>query len=544
MLARLLLAASALALATGAARAPAIDVGRVSADVKVLASDAYEGRGPGTAGEDKAVAFITDAFKRIGLQPAGENGGWTQAVTLNRFAVEGHVSASLTAAGRTTALRQGEDIVVATRRPGSAHVAIAGAPVVFVGYGVSAPERGWDDFKGYDLHGKVALVLVNDPDFGLSQPGKFEGRGMTYYGRWTYKYEELARRGAAAVLIVHEADAASYGWPTVKGSWTVPQFDVPRPVQERVPVEAWITLPATQALLKAAGKDLEQLRAAARREDFRPVELGATFSTDFQVQTTSVTSRNVLGRQRGSRRPDEVVLYGAHWDHLGTGPPDAKGDRIYNGAADNASGVAGVIELARAFRAGPAPQRSVVLAAWTAEEKGLLGSESYAAHPTAAPLAKTVANINLDMLPIFGEARNVVVTGAGKSDLEDDLARLAKARGLRVDADAHPESGGYFRSDHFPLAKRGVPAIDFHAGSDLVKGGTAAGEAKGRDFNAAHYHQPSDEWSADWDLAAAKSDLELAYALGAELAGTTRWPAWRAEAEFRPARDTTAAQRR
>lgn len=547
-MARLSLAVATLCLlipaATArAATAPEIDVHRLSDHIRILASDAFEGRGPGTPGEAKAVDYITAQFKALGLKPAGDDGGWTQAVTLNRFTVKGEPVLSAVVDGRAMPLASGEQVVVGTRRPGVSQVAIEAAPIVFVGYGVSAPERQWDDYKGVDLHGKIALVLVNDPDFATPEPGRFDGVAMTYYGRWTYKYEELARRGALGVMIVHETPAAGYPWYVVRSSWSVAQFDIPRDPAERTLMEGWITRGAAADLLKQAGLDYDALKLAAQKPDFHPVALkGATLSARFGVDVERVVTHNVLAKRAGATKPGEVVLYGAHWDHLGVGGADSTGDRIYNGALDNASGVGALLELARLYANGPAPRRTVMFAAWTAEEKGLLGSEYYASHPEI-PLAKTVANLNMDGMAIYGRARDVVVIGAGKSELEDDLRRAAVADGLAVTAETNPQAGGYFRSDHFSLAKAGVPALSFHLGPDLLAGGRERGLKLAADFTAQHYHQPSDEWRADWDLSGAVQELRLQYAVGRELADSAEWPAWKNGAEFKPARDRTADQR-
>ncbi|MDB5428024.1 MAG: peptidase [Phenylobacterium sp.] len=519
------------------------DAHRMSENVRVLASDAFEGRGPATPGEAKTVDFLIGRFKALGLQPGGENGGWTQAVTLNRFVTQKPLTAAFRVGGEAVPLTFAENVVVQTRRPGADHVRVVDAPLVFVGYGVSAPERGWDDYKGVDLKGKVAVVLVNDPDFATPEPGKFGGATMTYYGRWTYKFEELARQGALGVLIVHETPAAGYPWYVVRNSWSAPQFDIPRDPRERALVEGWITRATAEDLFRRAGLDYDQLKLDAQKADFHPTVLkNATFSTDFNVQITSIVSRNVIAKLPGTGAPQDVVLYGAHWDHLGRAGADLKGDDIYNGAADNATGVAGLLELAHAFAQAPRTRRTVVFAAWTAEEKGLLGSEYYAGHPIY-PLARTVANLNMDMLAIFGATRDVVITGAGKDDLEDDVAAAARAQGRVIDPEPHPEVGGYYRSDHFSLAKAGVPAVDMHAGPDLVNGGREAGMKASADFTANHYHQPSDEWRADWDLSGAQQDLDLLYKVGRDLAQSNRWPAWRADAEFKPARDASAALR-
>ena len=537
--------AAALSLATMAAAAPATpDAHRWSEHIRVLSSDAFEGRGPGTAGETKATGYIIDQFKKLGLKPGGENGGWTQTVTLNRFVTQPGVQIRVTAGGVATPLTFAEQAVVQTRKPGVDHVDIKNAPLVFVGYGVSAPQLGWDDFKGVDLKGKIAVVLVNDPDFATPQPGLFGGIAMTYYGRWTYKFEEMARQGALGVLVVHETPAAGYPWFVVRNSWSVPQFDIPRDPKERALVEGWVTRQTAVDLLAKAGLDYDALKLAAQKKDFQPVTLsGVTFSTAFSVKTDRVESRNVLAKLPGTKRVGDVILYGAHWDHLGIGGADLTGDTIYNGAADNASGIGGLLELARMYASQPRTQRTVVFAAWTAEEKGLLGSDYYANHPVY-PLARTVVNFNMDMMSIFGRSRDIVITGAGKGEIEVDVAKAAAAQGRVVDPEPRPEVGGYFRSDHFSLAKVGVPAVNFGSGPDLVNGGKAAGMAASADFTAKHYHQPSDQWRADLDLSGAVMDLELLYGLGRDLANSDRWPGWLPGAEFKPARDVTAAERR
>ena len=539
--------AVALGLALGARAADApgggADVHRLSEHIRILASDAFEGRGPDTPGEVKTVDYLVGQFRALGLEPGGENGGWLQAVRLNRFQSLAPTVLSVRAGGQVTPLEFGAQAVVQSRRPGVSRVDVRDAPMVFVGYGVDAPEQQWNDFKGVDLHGKIAVVLVNDPDFATPQPGRFGGVAMTYYGRWTYKFEELARQGALGVLIVHETPAAGYPWYVVRSSWTTPQFDIPRPAAERVEVEGWITRATAVDLLHRSGLDYDQLKLAAQKPDFRPVPLpGAAFSTTFAVKTESIVSHNVLARLTGATAPGETVLYGAHWDHLGIGGADLKGDTIYNGALDNASGVGGLLELAREFAAAPRTRRTVVFAAWTAEEKGLLGSEAYTRAPLY-PLAKTVANINMDGLPIYGATRDVVVIGAGKGEIEDMALALAARQGRGLDPEPHPEAGGYYRSDHFSLAKVGVPALDLRAGPDLVHGGKAVGQKLADDYIAQHYHQPSDEWRADWDLSGAKQDLDLFYALGRQLADSDAWPRWKPGAEFLPARARTDAQR-
>ncbi|WP_295918842.1 M28 family peptidase, partial [uncultured Xanthomonas sp.] len=381
--------------------APTFDTKRLSADVKTLASDAYEGRAPGSAGEEKTVAYLSAQFQAAGLQPGGDlrDGKrlWTQAVPLRRADIVGTPQLAIASGDQRQALTQGQQIAVRAALDGSSQVTLDGAPLVFVGYGVKAPERGWDDFKGVDLKGKIAVVLINDPDFETGK-GAFDGKGMTYYGRWTYKFEEGARQGAAGVLIVHETAPASYGWATVANSNTNSMFDVVRddPKSVHPELEGWIQRDLAVDLFKRAGLDFDALKKQAQSRDFKPVELkGERLYADYAVKSEVITSHNVVARLPGKTRPDDTLIYTAHWDHLGVGAPDAKGDRIFNGALDNASGVAALLELARAFAKGPAPQRSVVFMAVTAEEKGLLGSEYYASKPLY-PLARTVAVINMD----------------------------------------------------------------------------------------------------------------------------------------------------
>ncbi len=552
---RLLASAIAFALVSAAAAAadkgyvPKIDPKRLSDDVKTLSSDAFEGRAPVTPGETKTVAYVIAQMKAAGLQPGGDlkdgKRGWTQAVPLLRAEIKGAPTISFDVEGKVDALTQGEQVALRAPLDGAKSVDIANAPVVFCGYGVTAPERHWDDFKGLDLHGKVALVLVNDPDFETGV-GDFGGKTMTYYGRWTYKYEEAARRGAAGLLVVHETAPASYGWATVKNSNTIPTFDVVRdnPSETHPKLEGWIQRDLAVSLLKSAGQDFDALKKQAQTRDFKPVTLkGVTFSTKFAVDSNVITSQNIVGRIEGTKYPNETVIYSAHWDHLGIGEPDARGDKIYNGAVDNGTGTAALIELGRAFAHGPKPERSVVFLNVTAEERGLLGSEYYASKPVY-PLATTVADINMDALDPNGPAKNFSQSGSAQSDLLADLIADAKTAGLYFSEDQHPEAGHFFRSDHFGFAKRGVPALSFESGNDLVNGGKEAGEAASKDYVANHYHQPSDEWQASWTFAGMAQDLGVLYKLGSELANSRQWPNWSKDSEFRAARDATAAERK
>jgi Zn-dependent M28 family amino/carboxypeptidase len=549
---RLALAFSLAALAATPVVAREIDPRALSEDTKVLASDAFEGRAPGSAAEQKTVDYIVKRLSESGLQPGGENGGWTQKVPLVRTQVKPGGTMAITVGGKARALEQFKDVYVNTVRP-TDRIAVKDVGLVFVGYGVNAPERGWDDFKGVDVKGKIVVFLINDPDFeaaaGEPVAGKFGGQAMTYYGRWTYKYEEAARRGAAGALIVHETPGAGYGWITVvapRGE----NFDVARADggAGRVPFQGWIERGVAAELFASAGLDLEALKKQARTAAFRPVELkGARFSADLAVDNTRVESRNVIGKLVGSKRPDETVAYAAHWDAYGLADkPDAAGKRVRPGALDDAIGIAGLFEIAREFKAGPAPERTILFAAWTGEERGLLGSEYFAQHPTVA-LEKMAGAYTLDVLQPMGPARDVVLVGAGQNDLEEGLAVAAREQGRVITPDARPERGLFYRADHFSLAKRGVPVILIMAlggGADLVEGGRAAGDKWVSDYTATAYHQTGDGWRADWDLRGAAMDVDLVLQAGKALANSRDWPGWKAASEFGPVRQGSATQRK
>jgi len=528
-----------------------IEPARLAAHVKALASDEFEGRGPATEGEKKTIDYLVKQLSALGVQPGGDrdsrgNRAWTQDVQLAQSTIEGPVTATLRVGGMSQTLRQGEEVALRATHLPTRRVSIENAPLVFVGYGVKAPERNWDDFKGVDLKGRVAVVLVNDPDFEADLNGRFDGRSMTYYGRWTYKYEEAARRGALGMLVVHETAPASYGWATVKNSNTITMFDIVRrnPASVHPLLEGWMQRDVAAALFMRAGLDFEAEKKKAQSPDFRPVTLAnATLTAAFNVRQTRVVSKNVAGILPGTTRPDETIVYSAHWDHLGVGEPDAGGDRIYNGAQDNATGVAALLELARVHASRPRPARSVVFLAVTAEEKGLLGSEYYANRPLYPP-EKTVAVLNMDSMATSGPARDVGVRGSNQVFLEDDLEKLAVAAGRRLSPDPRPEAGSFFRSDHFSFAKVGVPALSIGSGDDLYGGGVKAGEAAREDYNAKRYHQPADEFGANWDLRGVAIDAGLFFTLGRELAEGTRWPEWKPGSEFKAARDKTAASRR
>jgi Zn-dependent M28 family amino/carboxypeptidase len=522
----------------------------MSATVKTLASDPFEGRAPGTSGEAKTVAYLIHRFRALGLQPAGEDGGWTQPVPLVHNTAGNPSRLEVSVGGSIVPLVAGRDINPQTVRPLS-QVTIANSPMVYVGYGVAAPERDWDDFKGFDLHGKVAVFLVNDPDFEASpgEPvaGKFGGRAMTYYGRWTYKFEEAARRGAVAALVIHESAGAGYGWNVASNS-AGGSYDIVRSADQAQPLlmQAWIAREAAVALFTKAGLDFEALKRKARDPNFRPVEFGdARFSIEMPVKTERLQSRNVLAKLPGTTHPDESILFAAHWDAYGIGAPDTEGRTIRPGANDDGLGIAGVLELARAFARAPRTPRTLVFAAWTAEERGLLGSETFGVHPLFAP-EKTVADLTLDILQTAGPSRDVVLVGAGQNDLEDDLARAAGAQGRTVTPDAKPERGLFYRADHFSLAKRGVPTLLLMAiggGEDLVTGGRTAGDAWVADYTAHCYHEPCDAWSPTWDLRGAAQDVDLFYRIGRELGNSRRWPGWRPSSEFKAIRDRSDSAR-
>ena len=543
---RLILLASSIALtATGSAAAQTTqeraEGARLNEIVRVLASDEFEGRGVATPGEQKTVDYVVGQFQALGLEPGGPDGSWVQAAQLGRTRQDGPATITVRAGGRTRTLERGPQVLLSSDRPVN-HITLTDAPIVFAGYGVDAPERQWDDFKGVDLKGKILLVIVNDPDFGASEghpvAGRFDGNAMTFYGRWTYKFQEAARQGAAAVLVIHDTAGAGYGWGTLESSSTAPKFDIVRadPEAERVAAQGWIQGAEAEALFRDAGLDYAALREAARTPEFTPVTLdGVTMSIDFGQIADRIESRNILARIPGALHPEETVMYGAHWDAFGRATPK-DGDDIYNGAVDNATGVAGLIELARLFRAGTPPERSVLFAAWTAEEAGLLGSEYYAANPVW-PLETTVVNINMDsFLPGTEVSPQIVVMGAGKSQTDRWLERRATEQGRTLIPDPAPQAGGFYRSDHFPLAKKGVPAL-------FGAAGFTGHNAASRDYVAHRYHQPSDEWTPDWVMDAAAVDVDLLYAVGRDLADNGDWPEWNAGAEFEAARAASAGRR-
>ncbi len=542
---RFLTAVAALALALPAAAQDAgFDPTRLSEHIRVLSADDFQGRGIATPAEQQVIDYVSAQMQAAGLEPGGENGGWTQAVALNRFTTS-NIQASLSVGDWSLPLAQGEQIVASTRRPGSEHVMLTDAPLVFVGYGIKAPERNWDDFKGQDMTGKILVVLVNDADFEEPALDTFGGRAMTYYGRWTYKYEEAARQGAAGVIIVHEDAPASYGWTTVRNSWSGPQFDIVRSdANERVPVESWVQREVAVELFRRSGLDFDALKAQARSRDFQPVELtGAELDIMFDVASQRIETHNIIGRLPGTTRPDETILFTGHWDHIGVGAPDADGDAIFNGAVDNASGIAGLLELARIAGAAPRSERSLVFIGFTAEESGLLGSEYYAANPLY-PLETTVGGFNMDSANVYGRTRHLGVIGYGQSDdFDGRLERAAVAQGRTLEPDQMTQAGYYFRSDHFPLAKRGVPMVYADSSGPFVDEPIAARTAARDEYTARRYHQANDEWSADWDYRGQIQDLEVYWSIARDLADSGDWPAWSQRSEFAAARATSASAR-
>jgi Zn-dependent M28 family amino/carboxypeptidase len=519
---------------------------QVLAHIKVLASDEFEGRGPGTLGEEKTLAYLTSQFREMGLKPGNPDGTFLQAVPLVGFQAKS-VSGSFQAGGRAVPLSFPGDFVAVSRRMAE-EVKVQDSDVVFVGYGVVAPEYGWDDYQGLDVRGKTLIMLVNDPpvadpkDPTKLDPAAFKGRAMTYYGRWTYKYEIASEKGAAAAILVHETGPAGYPFEVVQGSWSRENFDVgPLPsgqVPARVAVEGWITEAKARELFRTCGRDLDVLKKAAARRDFHPEPLGARAQLAVSNTLREVQSNNVVARLEGAdpALKDEVVIYTAHWDHLGR-DPNRQGDQIFNGAVDNASGVASVLEIARAFtKIQPVPKRSILFLGVTAEEKGLLGAKYYATHPLY-PLPRTLANINIDGINVWGRTTDIISIGLGQTTLDDLLVELARARGRTVAPDAEPEKGYYFRSDHFEFAKLGVPALDPDGGRQYIGKPADFGKRKQDEYTEKDYHKPSDEVKPDWDLSGAVDDLRLLVELGYRIAQEPRYPEWKADSEFRARRE-------
>ncbi|KQO57373.1 M28 family peptidase [Sphingomonas sp. Leaf257] len=516
---------------------PAISVDTLKTVTQTLSSDAYEGRAPTTPAEDKTVAYIIDRFQKAGLKP-GNKGSWTQDVPMVEITATDVQPFTIKGKGAPIPLAYRTDMVVGTYRV-TPRIDVKDSELVFVGYGITAPEKGWDDYAGVDVRGKTVVILINDADWQtMGREGPFEGRAMTWYGRWPYKFENAAKHGAAAALIVHQTEPAAYPWAVVQSSWTGPQLELDEPGDHRdqSQVIGWLQQPVAQRILKAAGKDLATLTKAAQQKGFKAVPLGLTLSGGFANTIRRQASKNVIGVLPGTAEPGDYVLYSAHWDHLGR--CDAvDGDDICNGALDNATGVAGLAALAEAqAKAGPA-KRSIAFLAVTAEESGLLGSGYYAQHPVF-PLARTVGGVNMDGLNVTGRSKDFVLVGKGKSEIEDIAKSLVGAQGRYIGEEANPERGSYYRSDHFSFAKLGVPMLDGGSGQDKVMGGVAAGKAASEDYVANRYHKPADEYDPRWDWSGAVEDLTVYYQLGRTLADRPGlWPNWYPTAEFRGIRD-------
>lgn len=527
-----------------------IDAKLLAETVKILASDDFEGRAPGTRGEIKTVEYLSQRFFDLGLTPGGEDGKWTQEVPLVHTQLKSPTTLNFSVKHKVQALVQATDIEVSTVIPISS-INIQDAPIVFVGFGADAPERDWDDFGDIDLRNKVALFLVNDPDFSAEEneavSGRFGNKRMTYYGRWAYKFEEAARRGALAALVIHEDKAAGYGWNVASSS---PGENYAIASSETAPqalqLQGWLHFDAAQRLFEGAGLDLKTQRRLARKTTFEAFELkDVTFNADLLVDVERINSQNILAVLPGSSFSDESIMISAHWDAYGIGEPDAHGRTVRPGANDDALGTAGVLELARVLKDGPPLARSVIFAVWTAEESGLLGSTAYAQKPLY-PVEKTVANFTLDILQTAGLARDVILVGEGQSELENDLAAAAARQNRTITTESLPENGLFFRADHFSMARAGVPVLllmGIAGGADLVEGGREAGAQWITDYIGNCYHQTCDAYSPEWDLSGAVQDIELFQMITQDLANSRRWPQWQQGSEFKAIRDKSASIR-
>ncbi len=516
--------------------ASAADIGR---RIERLASDEFEGRAPGTPGGIAASQYIADEMKLAGLTPMGENGSYFQPVELTAQTVL--PTSTMSISNGDTQVVDGnstENAVFWTKRLDET-VELKDSELVFVGYGVTAPEYGWDDYAGLDVKGKTVVMLVNDPGFATKDEALFKGNAMTYYGRWTYKYEEAARQGAAAAIVIHETAPASYGWDVVSGSWTGEQYDLVRPDRgaSRVALEGWVTYDQAEQMFATANLDLAEMKSNAAAKGFKPVPAPAlTLNATINQTVKTTTSRNVAGAVKGTTRPDEYVLYMAHWDHLGKNDAIEGDDKIYNGAVDNATGTAAILEIAEAFVQQGAPERSALFVAVTAEESGLLGSAFYAEDPIV-PLDKTVSGINIDAILPLGKTKDMKVIGFGASQLEDRLKTVLEPRGMYIVPDDKPEAGYYYRSDHISLAKKGVPMLYSDPGNDHITNGLTYGEDFAKEYTKDRYHKPADEYDNSWDLSGIEQSTEILFELGYGLANSQDWPNWYEGTEFRALRD-------
>ena len=513
------------------------------AHIKVLASDEFEGRAPGTKGEELSGNYIMDQFKKIGLKPGNPDGSYTQEVPLAGIKSESRMS--FTVRDGTINLNYPDDFIASSARL-QPEIKINNSEVVFVGYGVVAPEYGWDDYKNVDVRGKTLLMLIGDPSIpDPKDPSKldekmFGGTAMSYYGRWTYKYEIAAQKGAAAAVIIHQTESAGYPYSVVRTSWGKENYEIDSPNKnaDAVEVRSWITLDAAKKLLAACGQDFDALKKSAITKEFRPAVLDAKANIDIKQQLRSFKSRNVIGKLEGSdpKLGDEYIIYTAHWDHLGRNH-NLQGDQIYNGAIDNASGVASLIQLAAAFeKLNPPPKRSVLFIATTAEEAGLLGAKFYALHPLY-PLEKTLADINIDTINPWGKTRDIEDLSNNNSTLDDLLTAAVQRNGRVMKPNSQPEKGGFYRADHFEFSKRGVPSLYTGGGKDFIGKPADFGQQKKDDFTAHHYHQVSDEVNPNWDLSGAVQDVQLLFEVGYQVANGDKFPEWKAESEFKSKRD-------
>lgn len=508
----------------------------------VLASDEFEGRAPATPGEEKTIAYLEQEFEALGIGP-GNGDSYFQSVAVTEITTASDAILRLQGSDYNASFNYGQEMMVGTQQQ-IPYVTVQGSEVVFVGYGIVAPERNWNDYANIDVTDKTVIILVNDPGYATQDPEVFNGNAMTYYGRWTYKYEEAARQGAAAALIVHETGPAGYGWDVVSGSWSGPQIglEAENLNGDRTEIEGWLTLDSAQAVFDGAGLDYQALKTAAAQPGFEAVALAdikASVSIENTVRTS--VSQNVIAAIPGSERPDETVIYTAHWDHLGVNP-EVEGDNIYNGAADNATGTAGLLALAKLHTQVTPPERTVVFLAVTAEESGLLGSKWYAEHPVY-PIATTAANINIDVLNSFGKMNDVVVVGAGSSELEDYLESAARGQNRYTEAEPNPERGYYYRSDHFNFAKVGIPSLYLETGEDSVDFGKEWGAQQAQDYTDNRYHAPSDEYDPNWDLSGGAQDLLLYFEVGEKIANESSFPKWREGNEFKNIRDESESVR-
>ena len=525
--------------------APAIRAEDLAARVKAIADDTFQGRGPGTMAGERAAGWIASEMQRIGLKPGNGTSYFQQVPAVSIALDAAHSSLSVAGPDGMIPYQYAEQAMWVMPHYDSADISVANAPLVFAGYGVVAPEENWNDYSGIDVKGKVVVVLINDPGFITHDASLFKGRAMTYYGRWTYKYEEAARHGAAGVIIVHETEPAAYGWQVVRTSWAGAQsyLESPDNNNSMVALRAWITEDSAKTLFKRAGLDYAALRIAANKRGFKAMPMGRlTVSASMHSTVTHTITRNVVGVIPGSKHPDDYVLYTAHWDHLGIKPELPGPDKIYNGAIDNGMGVSGVLEIAESFAKGATPpERSVAILCWTLEEQGLLGSEYFAQHPLW-PLNHIVGGLNMDGGLPSGSARDMVLVGSGASELEDWFGQVLKTQNRTITPDPEAEKGYFYRSDHISLAKVGVPMLDPGGGFDLVNGGTKAGKAVRDDYTAKRYHQPSDEFDPKWDLSGPLQDIAAYYEFGRRLANSEAWPNWYRGNEFRAIRDRSLAR--